>query len=34
VPQGVAKSPNERFVFDAKANPRIDAVVLTVEKGN
>jgi hypothetical protein len=34
VPQGVAKSPNERFVFDAKANPRIDAVVLTIEKEN
>jgi hypothetical protein len=34
VPAGVAKSPNERFAFDAKANPRIDAVVLTIEKDN
>ena len=32
VPMGVAKSPNERFVFDAKANPRIDAIVLTIEQ--
>lgn len=32
VPMGVAKSPNERIVFDAKANPRIDAIVLTIEQ--
>jgi hypothetical protein len=32
VPAGVAKSPNDRFVFDAKANPRIDAIVLKIEK--
>jgi tyrosinase len=32
VPAGVAKSPGERFAFDAKANPRIDAAVLKIEK--
>lgn len=32
VPMGVAKSPNERFAFDAKANPRIDTILLTIEK--
>ena len=32
VPMGVAKSPNERFVFDAKANPQIGAILLTIEK--
>jgi hypothetical protein len=32
VPMGVSKSMNERFRFDAKANPRIDAVLLQIEK--
>jgi Common central domain of tyrosinase/Polyphenol oxidase middle domain/TAT (twin-arginine translocation) pathway signal sequence len=32
VPMGGAKSPNDRFVFDAKANPRIESIVLTIEK--
>jgi tyrosinase len=32
VPQGVSKSPNERFTFDANANPRIDAILLKLEK--
>ncbi|MFG3598309.1 hypothetical protein [Bradyrhizobium sp. RDI18] len=32
VPMGVSKSPNERFSFDAKANPRIDAILLKIEK--
>jgi hypothetical protein len=32
VPMGGAKSHNERFVFDAKANPQIGAILLTVEK--
>jgi tyrosinase len=32
VPMGVGRSPNERFTFDAKANPVIGSVVLTVEK--
>jgi len=29
---GVTRSPNERFVFDARANPRIGTILLTVEK--
>jgi len=32
VPMGVSP-PNERFTFDARANPRIDAILLTIEKG-
>ena len=32
VPAGVGKSPNDRFIFDAKANPRIEAIVLKIEK--
>ena len=32
VPMGVSKSPNERFRFDAKANPHIDAILLKIEK--
>jgi hypothetical protein len=32
VPMGVSKSPNERFSFDAKANPHIDAILLKIEK--
>ena len=31
VPMGVSKSP-ERFSFDAKANPRIDAILLKIER--
>jgi hypothetical protein len=32
VPAGVAKSQHERFAFDPKADPRIDAILLSVEK--
>ena len=32
VPTGVGKSPNERFSFDPRANPRIATILLTVEK--
>ena len=32
VPMGVVKPPNDRFTFDPRANPRIDAIILRVEK--
>jgi hypothetical protein len=32
VPAGAAKSPNERFTFDARANPQIGSILLTIEK--
>jgi hypothetical protein len=32
VPAGVARAPNERFAFDARANPRIESIVLTITK--
>jgi Common central domain of tyrosinase/Polyphenol oxidase middle domain len=32
VPMGASKSPNERFIFDAKANPQIATILLTIEK--
>jgi hypothetical protein len=32
VPMGVSKSPGERFVFDARANPRIESIILSIEK--
>jgi hypothetical protein len=28
----VTKSPNERFTFDARANPQIGTILLTIEK--
>jgi hypothetical protein len=32
VPAGAPKSPNERFTFDARANPQIGTILLTIEK--
>jgi tyrosinase len=32
VPMGAPKSPNERFSFDPRANPRIDTILLKIEK--
>jgi hypothetical protein len=32
VPVGMGRSPNDRFTFDAKASPRIESILLTIEK--